>query len=188
MVHNVLARARENRVMGSKIHRTTISIPADLRKEMDAVKDQVNWSAVAAAAFRSKLIEVKFRRRGSMSKEDVVKRLKAIQEQEEQTYYEDGKQAGREWAEETAFPKELRRLAAFIDQSDTDNWCWWDADHVDVLVFAIWPNRKDDRAAVEEFWEQALGEGGRDQAEDSDFLHGFGDGAVEVWEEVKGQL
>ena len=64
----------------SKTYRTTISIPRDLKEEMDALGDQVNWSAVAAAAFRAKVFEVQNRRRESMSKEDVIKRMRTADE------------------------------------------------------------------------------------------------------------
>src|SRR4051794_7369221 len=101
--------------MGSKVYRTTISIPQDLKEQMDAVKDQVNWSAVAARAFQAKLFEIQARKAKSMSKEDVVKRLRALQEQEGEEEYAEGKQAGREWAERQAKPRELRRLADYIE-------------------------------------------------------------------------
>jgi hypothetical protein len=33
-------------------HRTTITVPADLKIRMNALGDRVNWSAVASEAFR----------------------------------------------------------------------------------------------------------------------------------------
>lgn len=38
--------------------RMTISVPKDLKKQMDAVKEPVNWSAEASRAFREKLVEL----------------------------------------------------------------------------------------------------------------------------------
>jgi hypothetical protein len=38
--------------------RTTITVPADLKLRMDAVKEEINWSALAASAFEAKLAEI----------------------------------------------------------------------------------------------------------------------------------
>jgi hypothetical protein len=38
--------------------RTTITVPADLKRRMDAVTEEVNWSALAASAFEAKLTEI----------------------------------------------------------------------------------------------------------------------------------
>ena len=42
----------------STIYRMTISIPKELKKQMDAIEEPVNWSAVATASFRAKLVEM----------------------------------------------------------------------------------------------------------------------------------
>jgi hypothetical protein len=39
--------------MDKNHYRTTISIPLDLKRRMDEVDGQVNWSAVAAKAFEA---------------------------------------------------------------------------------------------------------------------------------------
>jgi hypothetical protein len=180
----------------SKTYRTTISIPRDLKEEMDALGDQVNWSAVAAAAFRAKVFEVQNRRRESMSKEDVIKRMRTADENDTEDF-DGGKQAGREWAERDASPKELRRLVRYMKGFDSyPGVSWWDVDAnwsgpggaADRFVWAAWPSRKEDRTASGEFWESALGEDNVDRVEDSDFLRGFGEGAAEVWDEVKDEL
>lgn len=181
------------------IYRTTISIPQELKDRMDAAGEQVNWSSLAARAFESKLLEIELRSKRSMSTKDVVKRLQAAKEQDAQEDYEEGKQAGREWAEKTATPKELRRLAEYLEDSERSNVCWWDVEGdtgiswnapfgaPDCLVFAIWPKRDSDRDAPEEFWEKALGDEHR-RCWDAGFLRGFGKGAVEVWHEVEDEL
>jgi hypothetical protein len=187
--------------MASNIHRVTISVPQALRERMEAVKGQVNWSAVATAAFEAKLLEIELsKKRGNMSKADVVKRLKAAAAEDHREDYEDGKAAGRAWAAETATPKELRRLAEYIEQAEAETGNrveWWDVDHPgwmapfgapDYLVFAVRPKRADERDAPAEFWEQALEEADRGRVWDSDFLRGFGEGAAEVWSEVRGEL
>src|SRR5688500_11217184 len=95
----------------SKIHRVTISVPRALRERMEAVKGQVNWSAVAARAFEAKLLAIEAaNKRGAMSKQEVIKRLRASNGLEGREEYEEGKQAGRRWAESLATLGELRRL------------------------------------------------------------------------------
>jgi hypothetical protein len=165
----------------SNIQRVTISVPAALRERMDAVKGQVNWSGVAARAFEAKLLEIELaKKRGNMSKEDIVKRLKAAAEEDHEDY-DDGKAAGQEWAAETATPKELKRLAEYMERVRGDT-------SARGLVTAVRPKAKDDPHAYESFWEEALGEEGADRIKDRDFLRGFGAGAVEVWDEVSDEL
>jgi hypothetical protein len=172
-------------------------MPQELKDQMDAIGDQVNWSSVAASAFQAKVNEVQFRKGKKMSKSDVVKRLKALQEEGDQEEYEEGKDTGREWAERHAKPKELRRIADYIEECERRDADWWDIDSpawnapfgaVDYFAFAAWPSRKDERLGSESFWENALGPDNVHRLQDSDFFHGFGDGVVEVWDEVSDQL
>jgi hypothetical protein len=44
-------------------HRTTITIPLDIKRRMDAVMENVNWSKVASDAFMAKLDEIEERQR-----------------------------------------------------------------------------------------------------------------------------
>jgi hypothetical protein len=164
---------------------------------MEALGDQVNWSAVASSAFRAKVAEIETRRKKSMSKTDVVKRLKALQGQGDEEEYKAGKDAGREWAERVAKPKELKRLAGYIEQFARNSVSWWDVDYpgwnapwgaTGSFVLAIWPSRENDRDAPDEFWETALGEDAKNRIDDADFFRGFGEGALEVWQEVEGEL
>jgi hypothetical protein len=174
--------------------RTTITVPAGLKKRMDSEGESVNWSAVAARAFEAELTTLASKREGTTMK-DVVARLKAAAELEENEDYQAGMEAGRDWAKRQAKPKELRRLAEYIR-----NWqggCeWWDVGYpgwmapfgaADNFVFTVRPSRESDRGAPAEFWEEALGEDAH-RIEDDDFLHGFGDGAAEVWDQVAEEL
>jgi hypothetical protein len=106
--------------------------------------------------------------------------------------YKDGKHAGRDWAEQTATVKELRRLADYCENTEG---IWYELDRdwlapfgaTDYFVFAVWPKCKDDRGAPPDFWEQALGDDAH-RIQDEDFFHGFGDGAIEVWNEIRDEL
>lgn len=180
--------------------RTTITVPADLKQEMEKVADRENWSALAAECFRARVAAIKASQltRGDMKK--IVERLKAAKEQDEVDEYEDGKRAGRDWAADYATPAQLRRLAA----ADAEQYAWagspnapWGWRH--LVAFKINPKfDRDDRPTakelVDDFWERALGgdsdrvkEGPGDMAV-NDFLRGFIEGAIEIWEEVEDQV
>jgi hypothetical protein len=176
--------------------RMTISVPRGLKARMDAADPSVNWSRTAAQAFEAKLLELEARSKESATMDDVIVRLKAAAELEANEDYQSGMEAGRAWAREDASPKELRRLSDYIDTYAHERIDWWDIDHpgwpaplgaTGCFVEAVWPQRKDDRHAPGEFWEQALGDDA-DRVQDPDFFRGFGEGAVEVWEQVKDRL
>jgi hypothetical protein len=171
----------------SKIHRTTISIPLELKERMDAVTDQVNWSAIAARAFEAKLFEIQSRRGQTMNKADIVKRLKATKEQEREEEFEDGKKAGREWAQSDATAKELERLDKYITNTEDDWWTTTDSASRGLFVWAAWPSRREEYGATDDFWQQALGNDAH-RIEDDDYFRGFGVGAVEAWLEVKNEV
>jgi hypothetical protein len=131
--------------------------------------------------------------------DDVIARLKASEELEANEDYQEGLEAGREWARQIATAKELRRIAEYIERCDagTGNKVnWWDVDHpgwmapfgaTDNFDFKARPSRDGDRDAPDEFWQEALGDLA-DRVNDADFFHGFGDGAVEVWDQVCDKL
>jgi hypothetical protein len=164
---------------------------------MDKVEESVNWSAVAAQAFAAKLRELESQK-GVKDMSDVIERLKAAAELEANEDYQDGLEAGRRWAKEDARPKQLRRLSAYIEEFEqpSSSVSWWDIDStgwsapfgaLDYFVFAVWPDRKDDRDASDSFWQGALGDHAH-RANDPDYFRGFGEGAVEIWNEVCDKL
>ena len=53
--------------------RTMISIPADLRQRMEDLEERVNWSAVAAQAFKVRVDEIG--KRTELSKWKWIKKL-----------------------------------------------------------------------------------------------------------------
>jgi hypothetical protein len=167
---------------------TTVSVPRELKARMKAAGGAVNWSAVATRAFEAKLLELESQREaGSM--DEVFARLDAAEELEAKEDYQAGLNAGREWARGPGASqrgKTLRRIAEYIEQDDIG---WWDHDAnwlapfgaLDYFVFAAWPDRNDDHAAADEFFQEALGNDAH-RVFDADFFHGFGDGVVEVWD------
>ena len=165
--------------------RTTISIPAGLKREMEAVKVSVNWSSVAADAFRAKLLELKAKQKGA-NKKDVIARLQARAELEGNEDRQAGKEAGAAWASDTAGPKELRRMEEHADElfeGEPDAF-----GYAGVLHSAIHGKGVGDRRELMEFWEEILQPGHGDRIHDKDFARGFVEGALEVWVEAKVHL
>src|SRR5262245_38612223 len=105
------------------VYRMTVSIPADLRERIEAVREPVNWSAVAAGAFEAKLGELAARK-GKKTMKDVVQRLRASARKSENLDYQAGEQSGRDWAANTAEVAQLKRLERARDQAGHD--CWRD--------------------------------------------------------------
>lgn len=74
--------------MGSSIYRTTISIPQNLKKRMDSVTAQVNWSAVAAAAFEQELVRIAVK--------ETCERLQASEQEDDAENLDTGKESGED--------------------------------------------------------------------------------------------
>ena len=131
----------------------------------------------------------------TMTKEEVVQRLRAAHEEESQSDIADGKEAGRTWAEREATPKELRRLQAFKD--GCRDWEKFQRSQgrgsssrgaSERLYFAIHPEHDGERTEASDFWEAVLGGDDKDRAHDPAFVWGFAEGALEVWDEHKDDL
>ncbi|HEY5789574.1 MAG TPA: hypothetical protein VIX81_03055 [Gammaproteobacteria bacterium] len=179
--------------------RTTISLPDDLKRRMEAVEERVNWSAVATEAFAAKLHELG-RQRRDLQLEEVIERLRQTRDREAPSEYRQGYAAGREWAMRHASYAELGRLKRLYDwweyepEYDLD----WFIDNVgqdtrwsapQYIAFEILALPESERAAevAEAFWHAALA-GAAPPEGRSDFLEGFVKGAVELYAEVAGAL
>jgi hypothetical protein len=174
----------------SKSARTTISMPRQLKEQMDAVTEPVNWSALACRAFEAKLAELAAKKEQKDMK-DVITRLRASKRRVEDEHYHQGEKAGREWGESDAEVDELAnlqrwyaRLGRDVDAVFGDD-AWGRAySSAELIAFAAWPERDGDRSAAEEFWNQCLGDDAN-LADDPQFVKGFVEGALELWDEVK---
>ena len=166
---------------------TGISIPSELKKEMDRV--DLNWSAVAADAFRAKLLEIQSRAKGE-TMDAVIARLKAAAELEDDEDHKEGLKCGQEWAKNEATPKQLRRLHKTLSHQDFaqifHSWIRDGAIGVS-LQEVIDTAPKDFQEKHSDFWEVILGENW-ESIEEPDFARGFIDGAMEVWEAVSDKL
>jgi hypothetical protein len=177
-------------------HRTTISIPLELKARMDAVVEDINWSELACRAFEQKLAEITSTK-GVKDMKDVAIRLRASKHKLSGVRYKDGFRAGQRWAKDTADAEELERLEGVRNCRSPGEWAsWW---HIktrggigpcDRFIHAITPPHPEagGREVVGNFWE---GHGGFDWEErsfDGDFVQGFAEGALDIWDRVKDEL
>jgi hypothetical protein len=174
----------------SKHARTTITVPADLKARMEAIDQEVNWSALACQAFEERLAEI-VKTKGNATMEEAIARLRASKRRLESRQYQDGRGAGDRWAKDSAEAEELTRLAGWRQKFARDwNIIWADADgtatyaSAETFVLTIRPDEDGDRQAAQEFWSHFI----EHDLPDAEFVHGFADGALGVWDEVKDQL
>src|SRR3954469_15722001 len=92
--------------------RMNISLPDTLREQMQPFDDKANWSALAAEAFRR---EVERLTELSSISDDVKRRLRQTEMEDNDDAGEAGVKAGREWAKQHARMVHLRRLDAAED-------------------------------------------------------------------------
>jgi hypothetical protein len=170
-----------------------ITLSAELKRRMMAVKEQTNWSQIAARAFEQHLAEL-LKRKRNLEISDVVNRLRALNAQEASEVYQTGFEAGRKWAENSARPRELKRLSRWRHSQITswdDEWTWTDDDQRSAysrsedFAFTIHPDRDGDRSVADEFWKNSVG---LSEQPEGEYTRGFANGALAVWDEVKGQL
>jgi hypothetical protein len=172
--------------MGNKpAFRQNISIPADLKRRMDKVSDQVNWSAIACAAFEIKLGEIAAtKERKDMN--DVIQRLRGLAQEEANEMFATGKSDGEDWAKQDATPAELRRLAQWEHRMDRTAWEFRNDVPLGVALFAEAIDDGRGRWNSSDFWE-GIGASEVEQT-DPDYVRGFCAGAVQVWNDVKEKI
>jgi hypothetical protein len=178
-------------VKKSGSYRQIVSIPDDLKKRMDKVADQVNWSAVAASAFEKKLGEIA-ESKETKDMNDVIQRLRKSKIESEGETFKEGRDAGKSWVENNAEVPELKRLDRYHAENHRDAWylCTVESDAFSAaehLARAITGDNDLDRSGMREFWQGVLGDD-EEKIHDDDFLKGFVDGAMELWSEVEGKL
>lgn len=164
-------------------HRMMISITKSLRKRMDAVKDQVNWSAVARDAFERKLRDIARAKEIDMS--DGLQRLRATKESFILEEIEAGKEAGVLWAKDSADYKNLELLHRSTQQyQDYSSWAEdFDSRHGPVDHFYSVTGLDDDLGSTREqadYTEAWFGT----QNPSTSFIAGFVEGALEVFSKI----
>ncbi len=172
------------------IVRMTISLDKDLKLRMDEINAEkwvVNWSAVAARAFQQEIRKRQKPKLEGVGMEAVVNRLKASRDEYLGNSYEFGKSTGADWARNAADWIELKRLDDFRDAVGSENWPNVFAGGGHALARVVLGKPDEGAADTKAFWEQ-IGIEEQDQIASQDFARGFADGAVEVWEQVQGQI
>jgi hypothetical protein len=167
--------------------RMTISIPNDVRKRMERVKDAVNWSAIAAGAFEHKLGEIASKQK-EKSMENVVARLRASKLTHASHQNKEGYDAGVRWANDTADYDDLVRLRDLEIDEFFAGQPKAPYSASDYLAFAILDIDVEgtDRGGNREYTERLWGE--QDERDEEEFCTGFCEGALSVFNKVAGQL
>jgi hypothetical protein len=163
--------------------RTTISLPDQLKVDMDAIGESVNWSGVAANAFSMEVDRVKVRRQKLEGKrmKAAIERLKASRALYEAQAHDRGHADGMNWAMDTADYGELKRLSdLWIPDMSTET----EEAHGAPGSFQrlISEDQFFNRETINDFWANL----GKDRS-DSDaysfqYWDGFVAGALEVFE------
>jgi hypothetical protein len=123
----------------------------------------------------------------------VIERLRASKQESETQEFQAGWDAGRAWAEKYAEVSELKRLEAWRDDRSKDE-CRYEVpqgnafDAAEHLAFALCPGDQS-HSGAREFWECAVGDNvPHDDIAQPEFLRGFVEGALDVWDKVKDQI
>jgi len=166
--------------------RMTISVSDELKRRMDKVKEDVNWSALACRAFQEKLVELA-KKKGAPTMKDVIERLKVSREKGANAAYKSGFEAGQKWAREKAEAPQLERLERRRDPQH--DWYFTEGSSAygacEHFYFIIEPDQDGDRGAARVFWEQV---GLEEESKDETVVQGFAEGAMDVWDEVKDKI
>ena len=174
--------------------RTTISIADELKRRMDGVLVDVNWSAIAAEAFERKLREIARNQEESMDMEAVIARLRASKGARGLDEFALGEARGTEWAMRVAEFAELRRLERSFDVTGmvmdwvkgTGSALGW----AEQLAFTTMPMGtlgSHTRQDAADFWERAgVIEPGH--LTHMEFLRGFAHGAMAIYNSVKDKV
>jgi hypothetical protein len=165
--------------------RTTISLPAELRRRMRACGENVNWSAVAARAFKVEVARQNSQKR-NVDIESVVARLRTTDNPSRSELFEAGRLQGEKWAQRQATAKQLRALHAKRREAraksgaDVENWLSVIDNKrppVDVLSQIVGIEEKANRSSEAQVLMKS-----------SEFVHGFAAGALHIWKQVARRL
>ena len=165
--------------------RTTISLPAELRRRIKASDADVNWSAVAARAFEAELARINTQK-NSVSLDDVVARLRTTGNPSRSELFESGRLQGEIWAQRQAAANQLRSLHAKRREAkakgaaNAENWLTIIDNKrppIEVLSQIVGFEKKTPRSAET----QAL-------MKSSEYVHGFAAGALHIWKQVTRRL
>lgn len=170
--------------------RTTISIPDDLKNEMDKAGDDTNWSGIAAEAFRNELNRIKARSatKGKAMNAAAMQRLKASKATYLGQAADRGYEDGIEWASKAAEYEELSNLHSAwqtVETCETND--AYGAPGAFLTLIRRGDDARVDRSDINEFWENlAKGSDDTDQYS-APYWDGFAKGSIEVFEKFEDQ-
>jgi hypothetical protein len=176
-------------LMGNAVRRT-ISIPANLDRQMELVSETeaVNWSLVAATAFEIKLAEIASRKE-KPNMEDVVKRIKASLLTEKDKVYQEGFSLGQAWAMKSADWPQMKRLAEVRKRPTFETeFANIDRGGPSFLVMTAYPDKGG--IMIQDAWHDWVGEDwvDKDRNVKWDLARGFWDGVLFVHNSVADKL
>jgi hypothetical protein len=165
--------------------RTTISLPAELRRRMKSCGEDVNWSAVAARAFAAEVARINTQK-DDVRLEDVVARLRSTQGHSRSELFHHGRMQGEKWAQRQATAAELHRLWAA--RRDANRKTGTNAEN--------WLSSVDDKHTAAEVLSKIVGREktplpgseGEKLMKSSEYVHGFAAGAIHIWKHVAKKL
>lgn len=185
----------------AKTVRSAVSIPIELKARMDAVEESINWSSLACQAFEEKLVEIA-KKKVEMDRAEVIARLRASKRKVASRLYDAGFAAGEKWAKAEAGAHELRNLAKFRSSFTCDGRRdledFFDPDDDGEPGHAGWakaiacralgmaPDDYDDEIATKHAYEMFSRE--VHVMDKSDYVYGFLEGALAVWDQVANDI
>ena len=120
-----------------------------------------------------------------MNKKEVISRLRKSQQSTDKKSTELGDAAGREWVSDYASAIELRRLERALAGEDSLEFCGgYDRFAAERFVSIVEGEHEGAANAAAEFWEMFSNSSEMPKAS---YVAGFAAGAMEVWNEVKGE-
>ena len=169
----------------------SIYVPDEMKARMDEADDRANWSAIAQRAFEIELGHLESAQEiGSMT--DVIERLRASKEQSAKASQDDGRTAGQEWAKRSAEYEDLKRVAKLNLRDFYENFEDPDWTAREFVTTAIMGSHEEAKFILGDDAEMSACYGVDEDMVDAtltrEFLVGFVEGAIEVWEEIKNQI
>ena len=169
----------------------TIYVNDGLKARMDVIEEPLNWSAIASKAFDIELGKVAERKK-EMEMIDVIQRLRADKLGSRATAHNEGFTDGQHWAMEAAGYDQLVRLAAW---AEGENWMdtFYNPYEPEWPAMAFYlavegkepPDLEQDNG--DGFWERAAS-AGEASVLTSGYVHGFAEGALNVFSAVRDRL
>jgi hypothetical protein len=148
--------------------RVNVSVPAEMKERMDALGDRVNWSEAARSAFEREIATATMPADPNL--DQVVERLRTSKAEFDREYVIRGREAGRNWAKQTATYKDLRAIGGFTPMTGEGLYC-----------------HQLDRALKKPNWDRGDWYEGSGNPSD-EYVEAFVEGAKDVWREVADKI